>query len=552
MKNTKKLLKIILPILMFLFLFTIIIKCAWICDDAYISFRYIKNLINGDGLTWNIGERVQAFTNPLYIFCIIPFYALTKNMYLSSIVLSVGLTMGAVFIGLTSKNKRNIPLLCLFIIILTCSKSFIDYSTSGLENPMTFFLVAIFYRLYFSYEKPYESKSFLKLCLIASLISLNRIDSLILVIPPLVYVFFKKFKAKKIYLGIVGFIPFIIWEIFSFIYYGFLIPNTAVAKLNNTTNISNVLLKGLRYILTTNLYGDYITIIVILIAICCGLFAFKKQCKYSFASLGVLLYVLYVVYVGGDYMIGRFLSAPFFLSVIIIYNVAFDFIISLKTPSNRLNKYIIATAIIVLIMGCMPQTSTITSKVKYNKTKCFISTNYDEIPCDERRYYYNDTGLSYYLANIYVSGYDPNRAVYKWGRLGRFLEPGAVYIEYSLGFKGYFCPDDTVLIDCYGLCEPLLARIPAAPNQRVGHYIRLVPDGYKETIETGVNVISNPALKQYYDKLNLIVRGKIFDPERIKTIFEMNLGKYDYLMDEYVQSVEYQQYLNCINEKFKG
>ena len=39
---------------------------AWMCDDAYISFRSADNLIHGFGLTWNIDERVQVFTNPLW------------------------------------------------------------------------------------------------------------------------------------------------------------------------------------------------------------------------------------------------------------------------------------------------------------------------------------------------------------------------------------------------------------------------------------------------------------------------------------------------------
>ena len=32
--------------------------------------------------------------------------------------------------------------------------------------------------------------------------------------------------------SVLGFIPLIAWELFSLIYYGFLLPNTAYAKLN--------------------------------------------------------------------------------------------------------------------------------------------------------------------------------------------------------------------------------------------------------------------------------------------------------------------------------
>ena len=33
-------------------------------DDAFISFRYAENLVRGNGLVFNIGERVEGFSNP--------------------------------------------------------------------------------------------------------------------------------------------------------------------------------------------------------------------------------------------------------------------------------------------------------------------------------------------------------------------------------------------------------------------------------------------------------------------------------------------------------
>lgn len=36
--------------------------CLW--DDAMISMRYARNLVEGRGLVWNLGERVQGYTNP--------------------------------------------------------------------------------------------------------------------------------------------------------------------------------------------------------------------------------------------------------------------------------------------------------------------------------------------------------------------------------------------------------------------------------------------------------------------------------------------------------
>jgi len=35
-------------------------------DDAYISYRYAQNLVDGHGLVYNIGERVEGYTNLLW------------------------------------------------------------------------------------------------------------------------------------------------------------------------------------------------------------------------------------------------------------------------------------------------------------------------------------------------------------------------------------------------------------------------------------------------------------------------------------------------------
>lgn len=41
-------------------------KWQWICDDAYISFVYARNLSEGLGLVFHLGERVEGYTNFLW------------------------------------------------------------------------------------------------------------------------------------------------------------------------------------------------------------------------------------------------------------------------------------------------------------------------------------------------------------------------------------------------------------------------------------------------------------------------------------------------------
>jgi hypothetical protein len=41
-------------------------RLAWVCDDAFISFRYARNLVRGLGLVFNADERVEGYTNFLW------------------------------------------------------------------------------------------------------------------------------------------------------------------------------------------------------------------------------------------------------------------------------------------------------------------------------------------------------------------------------------------------------------------------------------------------------------------------------------------------------
>ena len=39
----------------------------WIVDDAFISLRYADRLVAGEGLTWTDGERVEGYSNLLWV-----------------------------------------------------------------------------------------------------------------------------------------------------------------------------------------------------------------------------------------------------------------------------------------------------------------------------------------------------------------------------------------------------------------------------------------------------------------------------------------------------
>jgi hypothetical protein len=42
--------------------------CFYLYDDAFITFRFVENLVSGQGFVYNIGHRVQGITTPLWGF----------------------------------------------------------------------------------------------------------------------------------------------------------------------------------------------------------------------------------------------------------------------------------------------------------------------------------------------------------------------------------------------------------------------------------------------------------------------------------------------------
>ena len=39
----------------------------FLSDDSFISFRYARHLAEGHGLVWNSGERIEGYTNFLWV-----------------------------------------------------------------------------------------------------------------------------------------------------------------------------------------------------------------------------------------------------------------------------------------------------------------------------------------------------------------------------------------------------------------------------------------------------------------------------------------------------
>ena len=108
-----------------------------------------------------------------------------------------------------------------------------SFTTSGLENSLLFLLGILFLSRFFS-KNDYETKDLFVMALLLALLAMTRMDSVLIFIPMIVaaYLFMTKVNfAKRLGIGFLGLLPFILWEVFAVFYYGFPFPNTFYAKL---------------------------------------------------------------------------------------------------------------------------------------------------------------------------------------------------------------------------------------------------------------------------------------------------------------------------------
>ncbi len=533
--NTESLRNIIIITLISLYVLIVVIS-AWLSDDAYITFRTVDNFINGFGLTWNVSERVQAYTHPLWMFIISAFYFITREIYFTSITISILISIGAVLL-LFYKLSNSITNTIFIGLILIFSKAFIDYSTSGLENPLTHLLIVVFFILYFNDEE--VGKKLFKLSLIASLAVLNRMDIVLIFLPALLVIYFREVnKWRGLLIAIAGFSPFILWEIFSLFYYGLPFPNTAYAKLNTGISQFELIQQGLHYLLFS-FYLDPLTPAILLAGLIIPLVSKNKNLLPL--TIGIICYMIYIVNIGGDFMGGRFFSAPFLCSVIVISKIKFK--------SFRFSRTQIAIFFIVIILGLLSPKPTIFSTANYGFSpkifKAFrfgpyIVNMYHGIT-DQRMWYYEFTGL---LNNV------SERKIYKY--LGiqdaqKLRESKKrVVVKDVIGMIGFYSGSKIHIVDSRALSDPLLSKLPSTefwkqglkpkPGEKkwlIGHFTRKIPLGYIETITTGENQLQDMNLREYYDKLSFVTRGDLFDFNRLIEMWNLNTGKYDYHLEAY-------------------
>ncbi|NLE58990.1 MAG: hypothetical protein GX616_11560 [Planctomycetes bacterium] len=117
---------------------------AWVCDDAFITFRHVANCLDGHGPVFNPGERVQGYTHPLWFLVLLVGSTLFEPHPLAMVLGLVSTLSLMLLLGRFFRSRRH-NRLCLLAVaaMLLSSPTFIEYQTSGLETCLTHLLVVL-------------------------------------------------------------------------------------------------------------------------------------------------------------------------------------------------------------------------------------------------------------------------------------------------------------------------------------------------------------------------------------------------------------------------
>jgi hypothetical protein len=266
-------------------------------DDAMISMRYAYNLAHGLGPVWNAGERVEGFTNPLWVGFMTLVHLLPLPLAKTSLVVQVS---GALLMALT----------------LYCVRRIVEHFTADLFSMLGAVALTAFYQPLHSWSLLGMEVSLLSLILAAAVWLVLRNDGRLtpaalglLAVSTLV-----RFDMAVPYLVILAVVLFartdrrlhLLWGLgllalflgaqtaARFAYYGEWLPNTYYLKLEGWPFALRIL-RGLYALVVFAYHTNWVLFLLPL-----SLWLFRRDWKTGLLLAVIAGQLAYSVYVGGD------------------------------------------------------------------------------------------------------------------------------------------------------------------------------------------------------------------------------------------------------------
>ncbi len=465
------------------------IDLRWICDDAFITMRYVKNFVEGKGLVYNVGERVEGYTHFLWLMLLavskaIGFDPVDASMWLG-IAAYAGILVLLLLISLR-EHKKNPKIIWLPIAAALFALNYdtAEWASGGLETSFyTLLILGAFYLWFYSHYS--EQKRLLLTGIVLMLVSLTRPDGVLFTATAVVLLAAMGFKRKQsvasmsksigilVLPSVVIGVPYLLWK---YSYYGDILPLTYYAKSAD----ENYFNQGFYYIWLY--FRVHFTSGIALIVAALLLLRKSKNVGETkdesrrgsptlTALAAIVVYlILFVARVGGDFMFARFMIPVIPFVYFIIERGAGR--MRVKTRWHRIG---IAVALLAstMIEEKLPVNGFFhVADGKRIEDWTNVSKGSTRFIADERWFYYD------YIANSDL----PYGIMDACSQIGQYLEPYfrglpvTVAIPGAMNMIAYYANFQTCINE-YGLTDAYIAHLPITVRGHIGHEKR-APDEY--------------------------------------------------------------------------
>jgi len=295
-------------------------------DDSYISFRYAFNLIHHRGLVYDPGERVEGYSNFLWVLFAAAALALRGDPLTATRALGVAsylatIALAGAFLFRLVRGKRDLVGVSM-LALLVLPAGFAALAGCGLETSFVALLIVVL-GLTQHVVPAGSTRRQLALGAIPLLLCLTRLDAaLALVASALATAVDERVKGsawralaatllRRFAVCIVGLAVYFVWKK---LYYGELMPNTYYAKAADRLQLR----AGYTYLVT--FFWNSPQVVVLAPAAVLALSDYwdtKLRAFVVYAALFLVAFTAYVVKVGGDFMYYRFAFEAYPLYVMV-------------------------------------------------------------------------------------------------------------------------------------------------------------------------------------------------------------------------------------------
>ncbi len=501
---------------------------AWfLTDDAFISFRYVRNLLNGDGLVFNPGEYVEGYTNFLWVLELTAIWGLFGiRPEQAAPWLSVACTVGTIAAMLwwvaRTPTLRNRALVGWMALGLLCSSATFAVWTSGggLETrQFTFFVVLAVVCLGVHANSP---RGLLAASLSLAVAALTRPEGILLagccfgwfIVVRLAGTGRLAWRDMTLLIGPWA-VTVAVHFVFRYGYYGDWLPNTYYAK-----HVRPWYESGFRYLAAAALEtGLYVLLPLAFVALW-QRWRRWRDATYALVLVCILAHMAYLARIGGDLF--EYRPLDFYWPLLMVPGAeALAYLGSglsarlgrIRWLSPGLGPWVCAVVLFAPVLfysGAMQAVLLLEGDARRGREEAFwLPTTLDEYNADRllagpgmralvaasnelrEQSIPRFVGLRFALYRKAVDRRTQEWKPYETLQSG-LIPDDAVTAFASLGVSSYYLRD-LKIIDIYGLTDATVARNPVGrPNrERQMAHDRRPPEGYLQ--QRGVNFHPAPA-----------------------------------------------------------